>query len=131
MSIDDYKQAGYKISTLIAQAEIDRAEADVMQAYILPIMPDADPTTDNAVKAALLELSVMLLLQRSIFATRSGAKEKNNANSYNAEQAAIARQHAATADMKLQALRKCEGADAEAKVNDICGVYFTTYQFYK
>lgn len=131
MSIDDYKQAGYKISTLINQAEIDRAEADVMQAYITPIMSDADPYSNSVVKAALMELVVMLLLQRSVFATRSGAKEKAASQSYAAEATAILRQYAATADMKLQALRAEDDAVADAKINDICGVYFVTYQFFK
>ena len=36
MTAQWYNEHGYKVSTLLAQSEIDRAEADVTAAYITP-----------------------------------------------------------------------------------------------
>lgn len=128
MTAEQYKNAGFRLSQLIAQAEIDRAERDVRAAYIEPIVGDME---SEQVDAAVMELAYMLLLKRNCFATRSGAKEKATPQGYTAQIDAIQRECAAACDLRLQELRALDGAVQSAKVNDICGIYFVTYQFYK
>lgn len=126
MSIEDYKQAGFKVSPLIQQAEIDRAERDVMQAYILPLKPNADIESDGSVKSVVMELAHLLLLQRSIFATRSGAKEKSTPQSYSADRWNILSQCVSTCAMKMDALVGSIKWRRDRRVQDICGILFNT-----
>lgn len=77
MTAEDYKNAGYRLSLQVSQAEITRAEADVTAAYIKKVAPLAS-TTDADVKAAIMQLAFILLLQRTAVATRSGGKVKES-----------------------------------------------------
>ena len=129
MSIEDYKQAGFLTSVNINQSRIDKAEQEVMMAYIAPILPNAS-VSDAVVRSCVMELANLRLLQSSIFATRSGAKEKTTPQSYSADDVAILRQCAAACDLHLQSLRYVQGANLCAEVNDICGIYFTTHYFH-
>ena len=129
MSIEDYKQAGFLTSVNILQARIDKAEKEVVMAYITPILPNAD-LEESDVRACVMELANLRLLQNSVFATRSGAKEKTTPQSYSADALAILNQSVAACDLHLQNLRTLPGANAKAKVNDICGIYFTTHYFH-
>ena len=52
MNAEQYRQAGYRVSMQVSQAEISRAEADVTEAYIAKVMPTYS-TTDTDVKAAM------------------------------------------------------------------------------
>ena len=127
MSIEDYKQAGFLTSVQIQQAIVDKAEADAMQAYILPIAPDADTTEVGAAREALMSLADLLVKQRTIFATRSGAKEKTTPQSQSADDWRILRQCAATCALKLSTLAQSAGVgDWENKVTDICGILYKT-----
>ena len=130
MDIQEYKCAGYaEVSSNIPQQQIDRCEREVIEAYIKPILPTYD-TNDSEVKAAIMCLAVLRIQLISIFATRSGAKEKTTAESFAATRDNIRLQYARTADMLLLAMRRKTGANAAAKVNDICGIYFVSNYFY-
>lgn len=127
MSIEDYKEAGYLISVHISQAIIDKAEADVRQAYINPLDTLADTTVPGVAREALMELTYLLCLQRSIFATRSGAKEKTAANSYTPTRWDLLSQCSSVCVLKMGAF--AESAHVlrwEKKVKDICGILFNT-----
>lgn len=127
MSIEDYKQAGFLMSVQIQQSVIDKAEADAMQAYILPLAPDADVTTAGPAREALMSFADLLVKQRSIFATRSGAKEKTTPQSQSAEDWRILRQCASTCALKIKELAKSVGVIYwEDKVTDICGILYKT-----
>lgn len=125
MTKEWYTQHGYKISQYIDDAEIARAERDVAAAYIEPIVGDASVPTDIR-EEAVGNLTFLLLLQRSIFATRAGAKVKTGYNSQEAEAWNILQQEAASCHLRLEALRKQEGVNAEAEVTDVCKIYFKT-----
>lgn len=130
MTAQEYRQAGYKVSAQIDQSEIDRAEKDVLQAYVYPILSDADPTGDEVVRDTVMSFAFLLLLQRSISATRSGAKEKTTPQSVSADLWHILSMQAATCQMKIDALKQKTGANLKAEVKDICGIYFRTQYFY-
>lgn len=127
MSVDDYKQAGYLMSVHIQQAAIDRAERDVMQAYIEPIDADADTESEGIAREALMQLTYTLCLQRSIFATRSGAKEKQTPQSQTADRWSILSENAATSILKLELLAKSVGVKKwQDRCIDICGLFYTS-----
>lgn len=73
MTAQDYTNAGYRVSTLIPQPEITRAENDVKAAYIAKLTTDDTTTT---AKAAIMQLVFILLCQRNTSATRAGGKLK-------------------------------------------------------
>lgn len=120
-----YIEHGYKLSALIEQAEIDRAEADVTAAYISPIKGGAE-IAQGIVDAVTANLAFLLLLQRSVFATRAGAKTKTGYNSADVDAWAILQQEAASCHLGLESLKTQEGANADAEVIDICRIYFKT-----
>lgn len=122
MQVDWYKKHGFEVSALIDQATINRAEDDVRSAYIVPIL-GADAQGDD-VDMAVGNLAYLLVLQRSIMATRAGAKLKNTQTSQNAEAWAIIGQEALSCHNRLEGLRRKEGANARAEIFDICKIYF-------
>ena len=130
MTPQDYIAAGYNVSSLIAQTAIDKAEADVMRAYIIPVYPTAPEEPTNAVvKRCTMEFASLLLALRSIFVTRAGSKTKQTEKSYTPTRAEILQQYASDCVAALNDLRALEGAYSGAKVNDICGVYFKSNYF--
>lgn len=128
MTPQEYTSKGFAVSLHIDQSIIDRAEADVKQAYIEPIV-GADASGD-VVNDALANLAFLAMTQRNVFVTRSGAKEKTNANSMQADTWATLQEMAHTCAMKIAALRELPGANKTARVHDICRIYFTTNFFH-
>lgn len=124
MTKDWYIQHGFKMSSQIDQAEIVRAEKDVIKAYIDPIVNGATVQTEMR-ENAIGNLAFLLLLQRSTFVTRAGAKFKTGYNSQNAGDWEQLQDAAMTCHVALEALRNAAGAK-NAKVTDICKIYFKT-----
>lgn len=120
-----YMAHGYKLSAQIEESEIGRAERDVTAAYVSPIIGEATIPAEVC-EAAVGNLAFLLLLQRSVFATRSGAKVKTGYNSADASAWDILQQEAASCHLQLETLREQEGANADAEVTDICKIYFKT-----
>ena len=120
-----YIAHGYKLSAQIEESEIARAERDVMLAYVSPIIGEATIPAEVR-EAAVGNLAFLLLLQRSVFATRAGAKVKTGYNSADASAWDILQQEAASCHLQLETLRRQEGANADADVTDICKIYFKT-----
>lgn len=120
-----YSEQGFKVSTLIDDAEINRAENDVRVAYIKPIIGDATEPK-NIIENAVSNLAFLLLLQRSTFLTRAGAKTKAGYNSADVDAWAKLQDAASSCHLALEQLRAVQGANAGAKVTDICKIYFKT-----
>lgn len=123
-----YNEHGYKVSTWLDDAEIGRAEADVTRAYIAPIVGGAEVAQD-VIERVTGGLAFLLLLQRTIFATRGGAKLKTGYNSQEADAWAKLQQEATSCHLLLQELRGQAGVNADAVVTDICKIYFKTNFF--
>lgn len=128
MTPQEYANKGFAVSLHIDQQIIDRAEKDVRAAYVTPIL--GENAQGEAVNDAIANLAFMVMTQRSVFVTRSGAKEKTNANSRTAEAWETLQEMAHTCHMKIAALRELPGANKAAEVNDICRLYFKTNFFY-
>lgn len=127
MTPQEYVNKGFAVSLHIDQPIIDRAEADVRAAYVTPIMGAG--ATGAEVDDAVANLAFMAMTQRNVFVTRSGAKEKTNANSRTAEAWDTLQEMAHTCAMKIAALRELPNANKTAEVNDICRIYFKTNFF--
>lgn len=120
-----YQEHGFKMSSLIDETEIARAEADVVAAYIVPIVGAVNIPT-SVRENAIANLAFLLLLQRTTFLTRSGAKTKTGYNSQDASDWARLQDAATSCHLALQTLRAQLGVNADADVTDICKIYFKT-----
>lgn len=119
-----YIEHGYKMSSLIDDTEIARAERDVVDAYITPIVGGA--TVPSSMRENTIgTLAFLLLLQRSIFLTRGGAKTKSGFNSYDADAWAVLQQEAQSCHLAIEQLKKQAG-NPDPKFVDICKIYFKT-----
>ena len=120
MTAAQYQQAGYRVSLQVTQAEIDLAEADVTAAYIAKVAPTYS-LTDTDVKAAVMQLAAILLLNRHAVATRSGGKTKDtpqqSTNAY-ASQGDVD-----NADRLLRKVQTVAGLPSKL-VDDIAGIYY-------
>ena len=105
MTKEWYRQNGYELSTLIDDATITRAERDVTDAYITPIV-GAATVDETIVNRVVGNLAFLLILQRTIFATRAGAKTKTGYNSQDADAWAKLQQEATACDLALQVLKR-------------------------
>lgn len=123
MTKEWYSEHGFKISSLIDQTEIDRAETEVTAAYVVPIAGAATVPAEVR-ENAIGNLAFLLLLQRSMFLTRAGAKIKTGYNSQEVDAWAKLQQSASSCHLALEQLRAVESANADADVLDICRIYF-------
>lgn len=130
MTAQEYREAGFaEVSLQMSDAAIARAETDVTQAYLEPLVGEVDLSV-TLVKDCLMNLSVLLLMQRSIHLTRAGAKEKTTTQSYTAQRWDILSQASTTCTMKLERVATEYHVDEYwTKVRDICGLNFETHYF--
>lgn len=127
MTAADYNSAGFKVSTLLTQEDINRAENSIIEAYLKPIAPNLT-ISNQAYKKALMNLTFMLLLKRdNVFITRAGAKTKNTpTNSQDSDAWNNLINVSTDCHLSLESLKKEEGVIKDAKIMDICGIYFKT-----
>lgn len=128
MTINDYKAKGFLLSARVTQAVVDRAETDIQQAYITPLQGTL-PATNAALVDAKANLVYLLICQRSIVATRAGAKVKLTDSSHIATSEENVAEMAEVCKMKLEILKAVDGANAQGKVVDLCKIYFSTNFF--
>lgn len=124
-----YQQNGYELSSLTTDEAIARAERDVTDAYVTPIVGSAR-VNETVKQRAVGNLAFLLILQRSIFATRAGAKVKTGYNSLEADALAKLQQEATSCHLALEVLKKEPGVNPDAHVTDICKIYFSTNFLY-
>lgn len=124
-----YQDNGYEMSSYVSDAAIARAERDVTDAYVTPIVGNANVSKEIK-ERAIGNLAFLLILQRSIFATRAGAKVKTGYNSMEADAWAKLQQEATSCNLQLEILKKQPGVNPDAHVTDICKIYFSTNFLY-
>lgn len=128
MTAQDYINNGYRLSLHTPQAEITAKEELAYNSYVKPILPNADREAEE-VKSAIMAIAFLLLLQASIFATRSGAKIKTAPQSNNANEWQILNETAVTAHSFIENLRTNPEAVPNAKIYDVAHIYFRTQFF--
>ena len=122
MTAQEYIAKGFRISVHVLQTEIDRAEREVTEAYIAKVAPSYS-LTDTAVKEAVMQLAVILLLQRHAVATRSGGKNKQSPNL--STDGWPNQGDVENADRLLRKVQTVSGLTSKL-VDDIAGIYFRT-----
>lgn len=120
MTAQEYQAAGYRVSQQVMQSEIDRAEADVTAAYIAKVAPTFS-STDADVKAAVMQLAVILLTNRHAVATRSGGKTKDTPQL--SQNAYASQGDVDNADRLLRKVQTVAGLPSKL-VDDIAGIYY-------
>lgn len=128
MTKQEYQDAGFRLSLQTEQADIDRAEKAVTDAYCKPIAPDMD-TTKEEYRSAVMNLAFLWLLQHSLFGTRSGAKGVQVTSAITPTNADILRECTWDCHLALQSLKVLANAPDEVRVTDICRIYFSTNYF--
>lgn len=131
MNVSDYKAAGYGLSQLIDQAVVTRAENDVCAAYIVPLLghvPTSEERSAEPLKTAIMNLSFLLVQQRSTTATRAGAKSKLSEQSSTPTYDDLLRQNAPSCVAALEALNSDK--EPHKVCSDVCRIFFTTNYFY-
>lgn len=119
MEASEYRNAGYRVSLQVTQSEIDRAEREVTEAYVAKVAPSFDAES-NEVKACIMSLVYILLLQRHAVATRAGGKVKQSPML--SENAEPTQGDLDNADRLLMAIS--EVRFPSRVVDDICGLYY-------
>ena len=122
MTAQEYIAKGFRVSGQVLQAEIDRAEREVVAAYIAKVAP-AYSLTDADVKEAVMQLAVILLLQRHAVSTRSGGKNKQSPNL--SSDGWPNQGDVENADRLLCKVQTEKGITSKL-VDDIAGIYFRT-----
>ena len=132
MNVQDYRAAGYALSTLIDQAAVTRAEKDVTAAYVVPLVgyvPTQQQCEQEPLRTAIMSLAFLLVMQRSAVATRAGAKTKQTPQSNTPTADDLVRQNAPTCVRALCALNASKNPVKEC--SDMCGIFFTSNFFGK
>ncbi len=126
MTASDLTDNGYKVSWILAQEEIDRAEITAKSAYVDKVCSaTAWAALSDAVKTSVLcPLVFIALCRRRAFATRSGGKVKNSPSLsvdgyYNEDDVN-------EADRLLRSIMTVEGEPSKL-VDDVFGIYYRTY----
>lgn len=130
MNVQDYRAAGYSLSQQIDQPKVTRAENDVCAAYILPLIghtPTDEERDAEPLKTAIMRLSFLLVMQRTISATRAGAKTKITDQSSTPLWSDILRENAPACVHSLQAV--AGDKNPSQLCSDICGLFFRTNYF--
>lgn len=122
MTAQEYISKGFRVSGQVLQTEIDRAEREVVEAYIAKVAP-AYSLTDADTKEAVMQLAVILLLQRHAVATRSGGKNKQSPNL--SSDGWPNQGDVENADRLLRKVQTEKGLTSKL-VDDIAGIYFRT-----
>lgn len=113
----------------IEQPLIDRCEAMVYDAYIKPIVPNAEKT-GKQVKTAIMLLSHIMLCQQTMTATCSGGRQKQDAaSSINVDLARQMQEVGKLAAMIIEAIRQRVDAVKGAEVFDFLGLFFKSNYF--
>ena len=76
MTASDYNLSGYEISKQVSDEVITRAENDVLNSYVIPIIGQIATIEDY--KCEVMALAYCLMLRRNITKTRFGSEIKNN-----------------------------------------------------
>lgn len=119
ITANDMRQAGFRVSLQVSEAEVQRAIDDVLGAYLskVCVVDDSDP---DQMECAM-QLATILLIRRNTVATRAGGKVKNTPQL--SETADIRQTDLDNADRLIRKVQTVTGVPSKL-VDDIAGVYF-------
>jgi hypothetical protein len=122
MTAAEYIAAGYELSKNVEQTIIDKAEKDVKECYIYPILGDDADLTNF--KAEVMGLAFCLMLRRQANKTRYGVEVKSNPYGIQANSDNLMKEISGIALPIINKLKKNSTID-KPKIKDIidCGYY--------
>lgn len=129
MTIEDLKNAGYRVSLHADPKEVEAAVADARSCYADRLVSGLD-TSDADYAAAVMAVTYILLCRRRTVATRSGGKSKNTP--LQSETADVTQEDIEKADRLLRVLQTKPGGipGYPSKLcDDIACIYFRTRFF--
>lgn len=126
MTKQDYINAGFRISAQVDDKELQRAESEVIMAYIakvstVGILPNGLYVTTPEQGKAIMQLVYILLLQRTAVVTRAGGKTKLSPSL--SEAGYPSQSDLENADRLLRAIQTVDGL-LSTLVDDICQIYY-------
>lgn len=135
MTPTEYQSKGYKVGLQVLQPIINKAEETAFNAYVKPILPNAEfPTTestDNDVKNATMAIAYLLMCRNNVFVTRAGAKTKNSPlQSETPYTEKVSDEQVLECGRLLDVLKSKQGADKNAEICDVAKIFFITNYFY-
>lgn len=122
MTAAEYIAAGYELSKNVEQTIIDKAEKDVKECYIYPILGDGADLTNF--KAEVMGLAFCMMLRRQANKTRYGVEIKSNPYGIQANSDNLMKEISGIALPIINKLKKNSTID-KPKIKDIidCGYY--------
>lgn len=130
MTVNEYINAGYRMSIHTPQAEVNAWEAVATADYIDPIVGDAE-VSETLKKSAIMRLAYYASLRDQAAETRVGGKTKNTPQSSTPSLDFLAGRYSTLCHFSLQALCDAVGiASPEGVVRDSLKIYFTSNFFY-
>jgi len=122
MTAAEYIAAGYELSKNVEQTIIDKAEKDVKECYIYPILGDGADLTNF--KAEVMGLAFCMMLRRQANKTRYGVEYKSNPYGIQANAENLMNEIAGISLPIINKLKKNSTID-KPKIKDIidCGYY--------
>ncbi len=122
MTAAEYIAAGYELSKNVEQTIIDKAEKDVKECYIYPILGDGADLTNF--KDEIMGLAFCLMLRRQANKTRYGVEYKSNPYGIQANSDNLMKEISGIALPIINKLKKNSTID-KPKIKDIidCGYY--------
>lgn len=123
----DIKSLGYRISANADDTVVGRCASDVLSAYLLHYVSQAEITAaslTDEIGLAWAALTFLRFLQNDEFATRTGGELKRFEYGDKAEYLDFAKSEAGLKLEDLNSVHPCDG-----NVRDICRVWFRTQLF--
>lgn len=129
MTVNEYINAGYRMSIHTPQAEVDAWEAVATTDYIDPIVGSAT-VSETLKKSAIMRLAYYASLRDQVSETRVGGKTKNTPQSSTPSLDFLAGRYSTLCHFALQSLCDAVGiASPEGVVRDSLKIYFTSNFF--
>lgn len=129
MTASAMRNAAFRVSLQVSDAEVERAMSEAIKYYIQPLtgLTDAEVSdlsdTDTAIVHAAMHVAYILLLRRIPVATRSGGKAKDTPQL--STTAGPTQSDLDDADRLLRYIQTVAGLPSKL-VDDIAGIYFRT-----
>lgn len=127
MNAQDFIAAGYRVGSLVSDADIARVKTVVDQSYIAPIVGTVDDT-DTDTRAAQMALIFIALTGANAYATRAGGKLKTSPAL--SERGYASQSDYNNADRLLRVLQSkpdTTQGNVDKIVDDVFGLYMRTY----
>ena len=127
MNAQDFIAAGYRVGSVISDADISRVKAIVDKSYIAPIVGTVNDS-DNDTRAAQMALIFIALTGANSYATRAGGKLKTSPAL--SERGFASQTDYNNADRLLRVLQSKPDAaqgNVDKIVDDVFGLYMRTY----